>query len=65
MALFESRSEAEVEFAIFRQLLTTSEDDFSIAEMAGGKRFWGEISSNDVKPKLNQVKFLHNRALRT
>ena len=35
IAVFESRSEAEVEFAIFRQLLTTSEDNFSIAEMAG------------------------------
>jgi len=29
MALFESRSEAEVEFYIFRELLTTSENNLS------------------------------------
>lgn len=45
MALFESRSEAEVEFAIFRKLLTTSEDNLSIMETAGGKRLrsWKKI----------------------
>jgi hypothetical protein len=42
MALFESRVRQlaeEVEFAILRRLLTTSEDNLSEWKLAGGKRF--------------------------